>query len=230
MKRRTHNILNITKRLPSLFLGLFLFALGLLATKYANLGMSPWDVFHMGVVNHTPLTFGQASQLTGLSLLLVAYFMGITPGLGSVCNMFFVGFFIDIVDAWGIFYYPDLLSQQVLMLLMGILLIGWGSYFYLRVGLGAGPRDGLMEGLVKKSRKPVWSVRGLIEVVVFTTGFFLGGPVGVGTVVTALTIGFSVQLAFKLGRYDAEQAVHLNLAELFRYLHKPSIPPVQPMK
>ena len=70
----------------------------------------------------------------------------------------------------------------------------------MRVKLGAGPRDGLMVGLIKQLNKPIWLVRGSIEVTVLILGFFLGGPVGVGTVVTALTIGYSVQYAFRFGQ------------------------------
>jgi uncharacterized membrane protein YczE len=96
-------------------------------------------------------------------------------------------------------------------------MIGVASYFYLRPKLGAGPRDGLMIGLVQKLDKEVSVVRAGIEVSVLAVGIALGGPVGIGTVITAISIGYFVQLAFKLGKYD-KNAKHMNLYELAKYL------------
>jgi uncharacterized membrane protein YczE len=87
----------------------------------------------------------------------------------------------------------------------------------MRVKLGAGPRDGLMVGLIKQLNKPIWLVRGSIEITVLILGFFLGGPVGVGTVVTALTLGYSVQYAFKFGKFEGKSH-QMNLWELYGYL------------
>lgn len=203
-------------KMPSLFFGLFLYAVGILCTLYSHLGMSPWDVFHMGIVNYTPLTLGQASQLTGLAILLISYFIGVTPGLASVFNMIFIGYFVDFINQLGVIKTPTNMIGQILMLLMGIVIIGWATYFYLRVELGAGPRDGFMEGLVKKTSKPVWMIRASIEITVLILGYLMGGPVGIGTLVTAGLIGFSVQWAFKLGRYDSKLATHTNLIELLQ--------------
>ena len=102
------------------------------------------------------------------------------------------------------------------MLLSSVLIMGIATYFYLRVELGAGPRDGLMEGLVIKLNKPVWLIRGTIEISVVIIGFFLGGPIGFGTLLLAFSIGPAVQLAFKLGNYDPKKAKHMNLVDLYR--------------
>ena len=102
------------------------------------------------------------------------------------------------------------------MLIAAILIMGIATFFYLRVELGAGPRDGLMEGLVRKLNKPVWMIRGSIEIVVLIIGFLLGGPVGIGTLLLAGAIGPSVQFAFKLGKYDSKKAQHMNLISLYK--------------
>jgi len=88
---------------------------------------------------------------------------------------------------------------------------------YLNPRLGAGPRDGLMMGLVQRLGRPVYQVRGAIEVTVLVLGYLLGGPVGVGTLITAFTMGYAVQLAFRLGGYDKD-ARHMDLYGLIRYL------------
>ncbi|KAB3530085.1 membrane protein [Alkaliphilus serpentinus] len=206
------------KKLPSLFFGLLLYSFGVLLMRDAGLGMNPWGVFHMGVTNHTPLTLGQVTQITGLVILTVSTLLKIVPGLGSICNMLFIGFFVDSIDRLNILATPTSLAGKLLMLVMGVLITGWATYFYLRVRLGAGPRDGLMEGLVKATGKPVWLIRGIIEFVILIVGFFLGGPVGIGTLITATTIGFSVAIAFKIGKYDTKGGVHTNCLQLYKQL------------
>ena len=204
-------LISLLKKMPMLLFGLFLYSAGIVATLYSRLGMSPWEVFHMGIVNHTPLTLGQTSQITGLCILALSYFIGVIPGLASVMNMYFIGFFIDLIDRSGFYKTPDTILGKLSLLMLGILMIGWATFFYLKVQLGAGPRDGLMEGLVKKMKKPVWLIRGAIEIAVLTIGYLLGGPIGVGTLIIAFTIGLSVQLAFKIGKYDSKSVEHENL-------------------
>jgi len=208
----------VLKKLPSLFFGLFLYSVGMGVVLYANLGTSPWETFSLGIINYIPLTFGEASQVIGLFVLIASLFIGVIPGLGSIINMYFIGFFFDMVDNMGLFRTPSSLVGKLLSLLVGIFILGWGTYFYLRVELGAGPRDGLMEGLVKKFKKPVWLIRGVIEITVLTIGYFLGAPVGIGTLITAFTVGFSVQLAFKIGKYDSRTVEHENVVLMFRRL------------
>lgn len=219
MKNKTKNLtMELLKKMPSLMFGVLLYAIGILFTLYSKMGMSPWDVFHMGIVNHTSLTLGQVSQITGFIILFSAYFIGVVPGIGSACNMIFIGMFIDIIEKFKIFRTPDSLILQIIMLFTGIIIMGWATYFYLKVNLGAGPRDGLMEGLVKKVKKPVWIIRGIIEITVLVIGYILGGPVGIGTVIIAGTIGLSVQLAFKIGKYDSENVNHMNFVDLYKNL------------
>lgn len=208
----------LMKKMPSLMFGLLLYSIGILFMLYSNLGMSPWDVFHVGIVNHSPLTLGQVSQITGFFILIASCFVGVLPGLGSVFNMIFIGLFIDVIERFKIFATPSSLIGRGFMLLIGIFTIGWATYFYLRVNLGAGPRDGLMEGLVRKANKPVWMIRGAIEGVVLFIGHILGGPVGLGTIITASCVGISVQFAFKIGGYNPKTASHMNLLDLYKNL------------
>jgi len=184
---------------------------------YADLGMSPWGVFQVGLMNSVGLTFGQASQVVGLGVLVLGWLLGFPPGFGTVMNMYFIGYFIDRIIEWGIVPRFNNLGMQLVLLVGGMAMIGVASYFYLRPKLGAGPRDGLMIGLVQKLDRPVGQVRGGIEVTVTVLGYLMGGPIGLGTVITALSIGYFVQLAFKLGNYD-RNAKHMNLYELTKYL------------
>ncbi|WP_242841149.1 YczE/YyaS/YitT family protein [Clostridium akagii] len=216
LKKRKNLWLKLLLKMPSLFFGFFLFALAMLLALYSKLGMSPWDVFHMGIVAHSMITLGRAAQLVGFCVILLSIFLGVIPGIGSIFNMIFIGIFVDLINNMGIIKTPESMLLKILMLLSAILIMGIATYFYLNVELGAGPRDGLMEGLVIKLNRPVWCVRGSIEITVLIIGFFLGGPVGVGTLLLAVAIGPSVQLAFKIGKYDSKKAQHKNLVDLYR--------------
>lgn len=211
------NWVSFLGKMPSLFIGLFLFAAGLVANLNSGLGMSPWGVLTIGLTNHVSLTFGQVSQLVGLVVLAIGWALGFSPGMGTLTNMYFIGLFIDLIMAWGLMPVPDGLVLQFAMLFVSIALIGVGSYFYMRVRLGTGPRDGLMMGLVRRLDYPVAAIRGTLEVTVLAIGWLLGGPVGVGTVINAFTLGLSVQTAFRLGGYD-KNTEHTNLLKLFGYL------------
>ena len=122
-------------------------------------------------------------------------FFKIYPGIGTLFNMIVIGFFIDLINP----HVPSMHNHfsQIAMLALGIILIGIGSGLYINANLGAGPRDGLMLGLSKKTGKSIRLIRNSMEIMILVTGFFLGGPVGVGTVAFALAIGPSVQF-FKL--------------------------------
>lgn len=216
MKNDNNIWLKLLLKMPSLFFGFFLFAVAILLALYSKLGMSPWDVFHMGIVNHSILSLGQTSQIVGFAVIMLSIFLGVIPGIGSVFNMIFIGIFIDLVNNTGLLKTPGSMLGKILMLISAILIMGIATYSYLRVELGAGPRDGLMEGIVIKFDKPVWLIRGSIEITALITGFFLGGPVGIGTLLLAVAIGPAVEFAFKIGKYDSKKAQHMNFIDLYR--------------
>jgi uncharacterized membrane protein YczE len=213
----TDNLKDFLGRLPSLLVGLFLFAVGVVANLNSGLGMNPWGVLNVGVSNIMPLTLGQASQVIGIVVIAIGWALGFAPGFGTLMNMYFIGLFIDLIIAWELIPTPTDPMFQYLLLILSVAVLGVGSLFYMGVQLGAGPRDGLMLGLVRKLDKQVAYVRAGIEGTVLILGYLLGGPVGVGTVITALTTGYSVQLFFRLGRFNSKSK-QLNLYELCQCL------------
>ena len=205
-------------KMPYMFLGYIIFALGLEAMIYSNLGASPWVVLYIGIANNTPLTVGQASQICGIVVLVIAFILGTIPGLGSIFSMYFIGFFMDIIERLGFFFVPHSMIGKLILLFAGVIAVGWGSTLSIRENLGTGPRDALMVSLIKKINAPIWIIRGAIEIIVLTIGYFLKGPVGIGTLITAGTLGISVQFAFKTLRYNAREAKHMDLIELVKVL------------
>jgi len=199
------------KRIVFLLWGLLLFGLGIVLTIKSDLGAAPWDALHLGLIHYIPFTLGQVSQLTGILVIIISFCLGIKPGWGTVANMYFIGIFIDFFMNSQWIPIPIHWLFQVGMLLLGILIIGWGSFFYLSAALGAGPRDSFMVGTIEKTGWPVWKVRTVIESSVAILGYFLGGPIGIGTVIIALTLGPAIQWAFAIMKKKAQDIEHDSL-------------------
>jgi len=162
----------------------------------AGLGLDPWDVFHQGVSDRTGLSFGTVVIITGAFVLLAWVPLRQRPGVGTVSNVFVIGIAVDATLA----VLPSAGSAPVAaaMLLAGVGLNGVAGGAYIGAGLGPGPRDGLMTGLVPRTGRSVRVVRTSIEVTVLAAGAALGGTVGIGTVVYALGIGPLVHVLLPL--------------------------------
>jgi uncharacterized protein len=206
------------KQFLRLFLGLFLYALGIVMTINANLGLAPWDVFHQGMSKVFGITMGQASMIVGVVIVTLDSFMGERIGWGTVLNMIFIGLFMDLLMLNNIVPVFDSRFLSLMMMALGMFVIGMASYYYIGAGLGSGPRDGLMVALTKKTGKSVRFIRNSIEVVVLAVGYFLGGSVGLGTLITAISIGYFVQFAFKIFKFNVKEVKHRFIDEDIRII------------
>ncbi|MDF2532655.1 MAG: hypothetical protein K0Q65_2236, partial [Clostridia bacterium] len=149
------NLKNGMLRGSRLFVGLFLYAVGIVMTINANLGLGPWDVFHQGLSKTIGITMGQASISMGIIIVVMNYFVGEKLGWGTLSNMLFIGIFMDILMLNNLIPIYENIILQIFMMLGGMFVIGLASYFYIGAGLGSGPRDGLMVLLTKKTGKSV---------------------------------------------------------------------------
>src|SRR5690606_38359782 len=156
------------------------------------LGLNPWDVFHQGLDERTPLSFGTVVIISGAFVLLLWIPLRQRPGLGTVSNIFVIGLAADL----GLWLIPgvETLAGRAAMLAGGILLNGLATSAYIGAGFGPGPRDGLMTGLASRTGWPIRRVRTGIVLAVLAAGWLLGGTVGIGTVLYALAIGPIVHL------------------------------------
>ncbi len=205
-------------RFSKLIFGLFLYAVGIVLTINAHVGYGPWDIFHVGLGKTLGITLGAASIITGFVIVAATYLMKETLGIGTILNMFLIGIFLDIIMYGDFIPVMDDIYFGVAMLLAGMGVISLASYFYIGSGFGTGPRDGLMVALTRKSRLPVGLVRGLIEISAIVFGWFLGGMVGVGTVIYGLLIGFCIQSTFSLLKFDPTKISHASITESCREL------------
>lgn len=191
-------------RWAKLLAGLAFIGIGVAFTKQANLGLGPWDVLGDGLAQLAGIELGTSSIIVGALVLLFWIPVREKPGVGTITNIVLIGVFMNIALA-AVQSASGVLLQSV-WLIVGLLLAGLGSVLYLGSQLGAGPRDGLMLGL---SRKTGWSLRltrTALEISVLVAGWFLGGAVGVGTVLIALTIGPVIQIMARMTGEELDSA------------------------
>jgi uncharacterized membrane protein YczE len=184
----------------ALVFGLFLCAVGIVGLLESELGLSPWDVLHQGLAEHTPLSYGTANIVVGLVVLAVSWRMGARIGVGTIANAVLIGLFIEMLVRLPAM---EALSEEGLavrsvVLVVGIAVVAIGSALYLGAAFGAGPRDSLMLVLTLRSRWRIGVVRTLLESSVVVVGALLGGTIGIGTVAFALLIGPSLEASFWL--------------------------------
>lgn len=173
-----------------LILGLWIFGTGEGALIAAGLGVSPWTVFAQGLATHVGLSIGATTFIIGSAVLLLWIPLRERPGLGTVANIVVVATSLQVMST--VLPHPDGFGWQLAMVLGGIALLGLGSGLYLTCNLGPGPRDGWMTGLHQRLGWPLTTVRLGIEVIVLGVGWLLGGSVGLGTVLFAVLVGWSV--------------------------------------
>ncbi|MGL5703134.1 MAG: YczE/YyaS/YitT family protein [Cetobacterium sp.] len=203
-----------------LMLGLLLCSLGVVTILNSNLGLSPWDVLNQGLNRTIGITLGEANLLVGAVVVFVSIFLKQPIGSGTIINFLLVGVFIDMYMFLDIVPKGDLLFKKIAILIIGILIFSYGCYVYISTGLGCGPRDGLMVVLTKKSKYPLWKIKTCIEVVVLSIGYFLGGTVGVGTIISSICVGPLIQYFFKMNNQDIKLLEHRSVIREFQFLKR----------
>lgn len=211
-------------RLVRLTGSLFLFALGVVITMNANIGYAPWDVLHFGLAKTTNISIGNIAIVIGIITVIISLLLGEKIGVGTISNMIFVGIFLDIILGLKIIPIANNLLLGVIMLMIGLFIMALATYFYMGTALGVGPRDSLMVALTRRTGLPIGFCRGAIEFLAVLIGWRLGGMVGIGTVLAAFTIGFFIQVTFKIMKFDAIKIQHESLDYTYKtYIRKNSI-------
>ena len=217
--------MHLWPRVGRLITGLFCYAIGIMLTIKAEIGYSPWDVFHAGVANTFDVPFGVTTIGVGAIIVVLATILGETVGIGTLLNMLLIGVFLDLIIWSGVIPTATNLWTGIAMLTAGMVVIAIATFFYISSGFGAGPRDSLMVALHRKTSLPVGLCRGIIEVLVTILGFLMGGLVGIGTIVTATLIGPFIQIVFHIVRFDPRTLHHESLADTYRCLRGQSVTP-----
>ena len=187
-------------------IGFALFALAIAFLIQSQLGTSPWVVLEVALINYIPLTPGQSGILTGAIVLILALALREPVGWGTLGNIICIGLWEDV----ALHYLPIRadLPGQVLYLVLAVLVMAGATAIYIGVNAGAGPRDSLMIAVARATGLSVRVARAGIEIAVVTSGWLLGGPVGIGTLAFALAIGPAVQTAFRIFKVGPQRTAN----------------------
>jgi len=184
------------RRLIQLYVGLALYGASSALLVEAGLGLEPWNVLHQGLAELTGLTIGVVSIIVGAAVLLLWIPLRQRPGLGTVSNVFVVGIAMD--GTLAAVPEAHALAVRIPLLVAGIVLNGAATGLYIAARFGPGPRDGLMTGLHRRTGRSIRLMRTAVEIAVVVTGFLLGGTIGVGTALYAVSIGPLAQLFLRV--------------------------------
>jgi len=209
-------------RLFRLIFGLSLCAFGITVTINAQIGYAPWVVFHAGIAKLTGLSIGTITIITTLIITIIIVSLGEKIGIGTIFDMILVGIFLDFYLWLSIIPIASNLFLGIIMLFIGLFIMALGVYLYMGAGLGTGPRDSLMLAFTRKTRLPIGFCRGTIDSLVVIVGWKLGGMVGIGTVLSAFSIGFCFQIIFKILNFDATKVKHETINGTYKILFKNS--------
>lgn len=206
------------KQFLRIILGLITFGIGVTMTIEAGLGVAPWDVFHHGLSLTTAITMGQASILVGLFVVVLDIILGQNIGWATVLNMILIGATMDVIMLNNLLPNFQSFLPNFFMLMLGIFVQGYGCFLYISVGYGAGPRDGLMVALAKRTGKSVRFLKSAIEVFAVSAGFLLGGHLGIGTLIMAVFGGIIFQFTFKTVNFDLSAVEHRFIKDDIKWL------------
>jgi uncharacterized membrane protein YczE len=191
--------LNLKPKISTFFFlcfGLALFGLGEGLLIVSATGASPWSVLAQGIYLNIGFSIGTITLFISIGVLILWLPLKLKPGIGTILNVLIIALMIDICIKFV--PTPENYISQILLGIVAVLIVGIGGGIYLIANLGPGPRDGLMVGLQKKTNLPIASVRAFLEISVVSIGWYLGGTVGVGTLLFAFGIGPAVALGLFL--------------------------------
>lgn len=208
------------KRFAKLIFGLFLFGIAASLTIQAKVGFAPWGVFHVGLADKLGFRIGFTNIIVGVVVLILTALLKEKIGLGSITNMFLVGIFMDLLLYNGVIPPSNGPISGYIMLISGIIIMGFASYFYISAGFGSGPRDSLMVAIARNTKLSIGASRFVLEASVTAIGYLLGGMVGPGTLIFVILIGPSVHYVFMLFHYAPHRIKHEGLSETLSYLIK----------
>ena len=211
----------VVKNMVLASFGLFIFAIGVYLTIRANIGVAPWDVLNQGLTKRTGFLYGNVMIMVSLTVILLDVLMKEPIGMGMLLDTIVVGKTVDLMNWLDPVSPRQTVWGGVLLLAAVIFLLAVGMRIYMALGLGCGPRDTFLVALCK--RFPKLSI-GTLNVIMWATvtliGWFLGGQVGIGTVLSIVLMGPVLQTLCTMTHFNAADVVHQNLLKTLKVLIK----------
>ena len=213
MQTKTQMIKEILKSA----LGLFIFSIGVYLTIQADIGLAPWDCLSMGVSGKVGYSYGIVHTVISIVILIIDILLKEKIGYGTILDALLVGNYVDLIDR--IITLPQFHSIPIscIMVIIGLFIMGYGQYFYMDAAQGCGPRDSLLIALGKRFPKtPIGVVQTVLVGIALLIGWLLGGPVGIGTVISVFGMGTALQIVCKILHFEPRDVVHKNIFETNR--------------
>ena len=200
-------------------LGLLVFAFGVHLTIKANIGLAPWDCLGMGIAKHTPLNYGLAMTVMAVTILVIDLLLKERIGYGTVIDALLTGNFVQMFNDLDTLPENNSMILGIGIMLAGFVFMALGMWIYMRGEQCCGPRDSLLVGLGKRMPKvPIGIVEIILWVVVLLAGWLLGGPVGIGTLISTFGAGLVMQVVYNLIHFEPRKVKHLDLLTVTRML------------
>jgi uncharacterized membrane protein YczE len=199
--------------------GLLVFAFGVHLTIYANIGLAPWDCLGMGIAKHTPFNYGISMTIMAVVILLIDVLLKEKIGFGTIIDAVLTGNFVQMFNSVNPFPENDHLWLGIVIMLVGFVFMALGMWIYMKAEQCCGPRDSLLVGLGKRMPKiPIGIVEVLLWAVVLLIGSLLGGPVGVGTIISTFGAGLVMQLVYNIIKFEPRKLKHRDVFTVIKEL------------
>ncbi len=194
--------------------GLFIFAIGVYLTIQANIGLAPWDCLSMGVSARVGYSYGIVHTAISILILVIDILLKEKIGYGTILDALLVGNYVDLIDHVITLPAFSSIPLRCIMVMVGLFIMGYGQYFYMDAAQGCGPRDSLLIALGKRFPKtPIGVVQTVMVGIALLIGWLLGGPVGIGTVISVFGMGTALQIVCKIMHFEPRDVVHKNVLE-----------------
>ena len=199
--------------------GLAIFSLGVHLTIYANIGLAPWDCLGMGIAKHTVLNYGLAMTALSVIIVIIDLLLKERIGFGTIIDALLTGNFVQIYNSVNPLPENHSLWLGIVIMLGGFVLMAVGMWIYMSAAQCCGPRDSLLVGLGKRVPKmPIGAVEILLWAAVLLAGWLLGGPIGIGTLISTLGAGAVMQFVYNMIRFEPRSVRHRDVVEVTREL------------
>ncbi|MBQ9031604.1 MAG: hypothetical protein IJ106_09170 [Parasporobacterium sp.] len=199
--------------------GLFVFAFGVHLTIFANIGLAPWDCLGMGISYHTPLNYGLSMTAMSIVILVIDLLLKEKIGYGTIIDAVLTGNFVQLFNDLNPFPENHNLWLGIALMLVGFVFMALGMLVYMKAAQCCGPRDSLLVGVGKRLPKiPIGAVEILQWAVVLVIGWLLGGPVGIGTLISTVGAGAVMQLVYHILHFEPRKVRHRSVIEVTRSL------------
>ena len=197
--------------------GLFIFAVGVYLTIQANIGLAPWDCLSMGVSARVGYSYGIVHTAISILILVIDILLKEKIGYGTILDALLVGNYVDWIGYFKLVPVSESVPVSCIMVIAGLFIMGYGQYFYMDAAQGCGPRDSLLIALGKRFPKtPIGVVQTVMVGIALLIGWLLGGPVGIGTVISVFGMGTALQIVCKILHFEPRDVVHKNVLETNR--------------